>query len=140
MDEKGKNSMSSSTYKIPWTEGKIRSIDVSVTVEQGQLIDAAGVLATKGDTDADSGKKARYIAAASVTTSGRIGVYQNAVVDVASFASGTAGDDIYLGAAGTYTLVAPLVGDSDISQVIGFLRPDLRGQINLENTTATVLS
>lgn len=131
--------MSSENYEIPWSEGKIRTLDVTETVEQGQLLNATGILATKGTDSAGTGRKAHYIAGASITSAGRLGAYQNSVVGTASIALGTAGDPVYLGADGNYTLVTPLVGDSDILQTIGFVRPDGRAQINLESNTATVL-
>lgn len=132
--------MSSSNYELPWTENMIRTLDVSVAVEQGQLLAITGILATKGTTSASTGRKAYYIAGADLTSAGgRIGVYQNAVVYNSVTAAGTVGDLVYLGAAGAYTLAEPTSGDSDIIQPIGIIRPDLRAQINLENTTATVL-
>jgi hypothetical protein len=131
--------MSGSTYEIPWAQGANPHIDITVTVEQGQLLDGTGILATKGTTGAGTGRPARYIAAVDGVSGDRIGVYTDAVIANATIAAGSAGATIYLGANGTYTLATPVAGDSDIIQSIGFVRPDLRGQINLQGASPAVL-
>lgn len=128
--------MSSTNYEIPWSEGKIRTLDIVCNVEQGQLLNISGCLA-----DASKGIKAHYIACASISgglcgckdsrLGGRIGVFQNSVVSNMVIASGRAGDDVYLGDDGGYTLDRPLSG---IVQIVGVVRPDRRAQINLECT------
>jgi hypothetical protein len=133
--------MSGTTYGIPWsvTNGQNPTIDITVTVEQGQLLDGTGILATKGTATADTGRPARYIASVDGVSGDRVGVLTEAVIDNATIAAGTAGATIYLGAAGAYTLAAPVAGDSDIIQSIGFVRPDLRGHIWLQGANPTIL-